>query len=109
MSSQLVSAGFPARGFASESWAQRFVSPIERIVSLVILAALSPLIAIAAIAIFLLSRRPPLVAHLRAGQFGTPLWTLKFRTMWPTPAACGKPRLSLIECIVDDIGPEFKR
>jgi exopolysaccharide production protein ExoY len=108
MSSQLVSAEFPAREFASESWALRFVSPIERIISLVMLAALSPLIAMAAIAIFLLSGRSPLVAHLRVGQFGTPFWTLKFRTMWLTPAASCKPRWGLIERIVDDTGPEYK-
>ena len=108
MSSQPVSAEFPAREFAGESWAQRFVSPIERIVSLVMLVVLFPLIAMTAIAIFLLSRRSPLVAHLRVGQFGTPFWTLKFRTMWLTPAASGKPRLGLIERIVDDTGPEYK-
>jgi lipopolysaccharide/colanic/teichoic acid biosynthesis glycosyltransferase len=108
MFSQLAPAEFCAREFASESWAQRFVSPMERMASFVMLIVLFPLIAMTAIAIVVLSGRSPLIAHRRVGQFGTAFWTLKFRTMWPTSAASAKPRFGLIERIVDDIGPEHK-
>ena len=54
-----------------------------------------------------LSGRSPLVAHLRVGQFGAPLWTLKFRTMWPRRSqAIGG---GLIEYIIDERGPGDKR
>jgi exopolysaccharide production protein ExoY len=90
------------------NWAQRFVSPIDRMVSLVMSAVLSRLIAMTGSAIFVLSGRSPLIAHLCVGQFGNPFWILKFRTMSPSPARFGKPRLSLIQYIVDDTGPEYR-
>ena len=38
-------------------------------------------------AVAILSGRPPLVAHRRAGRNGHPFWMLKFRTMWDDRAA----------------------
>ena len=32
-----------------------------------------------------MSGKAPLVAHLRVGQFGRPLWVFKVRTMWDVP------------------------
>jgi lipopolysaccharide/colanic/teichoic acid biosynthesis glycosyltransferase len=32
--------------------------------------------------IAILSRRSPLVAHLRVGEYGRPIWIFKLRTMW---------------------------
>jgi exopolysaccharide production protein ExoY len=80
---------------------------VERIASFLALIILSPLLALVAAAIVTLSRRSPLVAHLRVGQFGTPLWTLKFRTMWPTPKP-GLPSATLVEYIVDESGMDYK-
>jgi exopolysaccharide production protein ExoY len=84
-----------------------FVRLFERAASLVTLILLAPLLGLVAITIAALSRRSPLVAHLRIGQYGAPLWTLKFRTMWPRPAAGGF-RLELIERVIDDRGPQYK-
>lgn len=48
-----------------------------------VLAVLSlPVILAAAAIIFCLSRRSPLVAHLRVGQYGRPFWMWKLRSMW---------------------------
>jgi exopolysaccharide production protein ExoY len=44
---------------------------------------MSPAFLVVAAAIFLLSRRSPLVADFRVGLNGCPFWMLKFRTMWP--------------------------
>jgi lipopolysaccharide/colanic/teichoic acid biosynthesis glycosyltransferase len=60
---------------------------------------------VTALAILILSRGSPLVAHLRLGRYGTPFRTLKFRTMWPAER-CG--RLTLLECIGDVAGPNLK-
>ena len=77
----------------------------ERIVAVLLLAALSPVLAITGILIAALSRRFPLVAHQRIGQHGRPFWTLKFRTMWPAPRRSGG---GLLERIVEEPGPEIK-
>jgi exopolysaccharide production protein ExoY len=57
----------------------------------------------------LLSRKSPLIAHRRVGQYGSELWVLKFRTMWqrgggPLTAA----DLLSIEFIDDEAGPGRK-
>src|SRR6185437_11555994 len=51
-----------------------------------------------------LSRRPPLVAHLRVGRFGRPFWMLKFRSMWNS----GEPARGIIECLPEADVPEVK-
>jgi exopolysaccharide production protein ExoY len=84
------------------------IRPLERVGSLVASVLLLPIMAPAALAIALLSRRSPLVAHLRIGQYGEPFWTLKFRTMWPS-AMRGGFRFEFVERIVDECGPEYKR
>jgi exopolysaccharide production protein ExoY len=59
---------------------------LERLFALIMLLILSPLIALIAIAICVLSRHGPLVRHTRVGWQGRPLPMLKFRTMWDTHA-----------------------
>jgi exopolysaccharide production protein ExoY len=54
----------------------------EQAVGLVLLALSSLLTVPSAIAIAILSKRSPFVAHLRVGKNGKSLWTLKLRTMW---------------------------
>jgi lipopolysaccharide/colanic/teichoic acid biosynthesis glycosyltransferase len=49
-------------------------------------SAASPVIAVSALTISILSRRSPFVAHLRVGQYGQPIWVLKLRTMWDRSA-----------------------
>jgi exopolysaccharide production protein ExoY len=107
MSTQPVTADFRACRVATEGGIWNLIRPLERVASLALLVALSPGMLLAAIAISVLSRRSPLVAHLRIGQFGAPFWTLKFRTMWGKAAGVG--RAGFIEYIVDECGPKYKR
>jgi exopolysaccharide production protein ExoY len=81
----------------------------ERVASAVLLAAISPVLGASAVAVSLLSRRSPLIAHRRIGWCGSTLWLLKLRTMWDqsSPQAGKSPRW--IEHIHDDQGPETKR
>jgi exopolysaccharide production protein ExoY len=67
-------AGFPA-------W-RPLPEVAERVAGCVLLAVASPAVAVSALAISLLSRRSPFVAHLRAGKDNKPFWMLKLRTMW---------------------------
>jgi len=108
MSSHSALAVIPSDRFARARGIWDVVRACERAASLLILLAIFPLMVLAAIAIFVLSRQSPLVAHLRVGQFGIPFWTLKLRTMWPS----GSPpmrRVRFIEYIVDESGMESKR
>jgi len=77
----------------------------ERLGAVLLLIALSPILCVTGILIFALARRSPLVAHQRIGQHGRPFWTLKFRSMWPTPP---RPQSWLVERIVEEPGPEIK-
>jgi exopolysaccharide production protein ExoY len=77
----------------------------ERFGAILLLAALSPVLCVTGILVFALSRRSPLVAHQRVGQYGRLFRTLKFRTMWPTAAP---PQSWLVEEIVEEPGPEIK-
>jgi exopolysaccharide production protein ExoY len=106
MATQSAIVELPASRAARESAVWGIIRVAERAASVSLLLVLSPLIAAAAATIATLSRRSPLVAHLRTGQFGAPFWTLKFRTMWSGTAQSGRRRL--IEYIVDECGPEYK-
>jgi exopolysaccharide production protein ExoY len=78
--------------------------------SAILLLVLSPLFLGIAIVILLLSRKSPLIAHRRVGQYGSELWVLKFRTMWQRSDAPAKVSDILsIEFIDDEIGPGRKR
>ncbi len=58
-----------------------------------------------AAAVACLSRRSPLIAHRRVGQYGRLLWVLKLRTMWDS----SEPRSrGWIEFIDDETGPGQK-
>jgi len=81
------------------------LSVLERIVALCVLVALAPMMLIVAISTAVLSRMSPLIAHRRLGLGGSPLWVLKFRTMW-RPG--GRGRFALVEYIVDESGPRKK-
>jgi len=73
----------------------------ERTAALVLLVALSPAMAAAAVAIVFDSRRGPLIAHRRIGFHGETLWMYKLRTMWNRDAA---GPLRWIEYVEDDGG-----
>jgi len=78
---------FPSIQFARASTREsvRAVSVaelLERSAGLVLLLASLPILFTAALAVAALSRRSPLVAHLRVGKNNTPFWMLKLRSMW---------------------------
>jgi Sugar transferases involved in lipopolysaccharide synthesis len=98
---------FPAYRAAREGRIWNLIGLLERAASIPLLVLLSPPMVLVAAAIAVLSRRSPLVAHRRAGQFGVPFWTWKFRTMWGDAVAVGPA--GLVEYIVDECGPEYKR
>jgi lipopolysaccharide/colanic/teichoic acid biosynthesis glycosyltransferase len=54
----------------------------ERIASVALFAALSPLVAGSALVVTIASRRSPFIAHRRVGWRGETLWMIKLRTMW---------------------------
>jgi lipopolysaccharide/colanic/teichoic acid biosynthesis glycosyltransferase len=79
---------------------------LERAVSAVALVALFPAFAILSAVICVLSGKTPLIAVLRVGRYGTPLWVIKFRTLWNVPRKPGVP--ALLEHVVDEHGPARK-
>ncbi len=81
----------------------------ERLASAILLAAVSPVIGASAIALSLLSRRTPLIAHRRVGWCGTTLWMVKLRTMWDEDSTTAGRESTWIEYIHDDVGPDNKR
>jgi len=88
----------------------------ERVASLALFAAVSPVLVGSALAMTLRSGRTPLIAHRRVGWQGSPLWMLKLRTMWPATSPATQddaegvrpPRSGWIEYIDDDLGPHLK-
>jgi exopolysaccharide production protein ExoY len=86
------------------SMARGFSLPdmVERAAGLVLLVAASPVIATTAIAVAALSRRSPLIAHLRVAKDGKSFWMLKLRTMWPANNNNEGHRRAWIERIVAD-------
>ncbi len=59
-----------------------FFSLVERPIAFVSLAIAAPILIATGCAVWILSRRSPLVAHRRVGQFGRKFWLFKIRTMW---------------------------
>jgi exopolysaccharide production protein ExoY len=87
----------------------RAVGICERVASVALFAAVSPVLAASAVTVSLLSGRTPLIAHRRVGWRGTTLWMLKLRTMWgPSPEVL-RPRSLWVEYIDDESGPRQKR
>ena len=66
------------------------VHAFERVAATLALVALAPLWAAVATVIVILSRRSPLVCHMRVGRRAEPLPMLKFRTMWNPSEAPGR-------------------
>lgn len=80
----------------------------ERIASAGLLAAVIPVLAASAAALWLLSGRTPLIAHRRVGWRGATLWVLKLRTMWGGGGATPVRRTGWVEYIEDEAGPGSK-
>jgi lipopolysaccharide/colanic/teichoic acid biosynthesis glycosyltransferase len=83
----------------------------ERLASVVLFTAVSPILVASAVTLSALSGRVPLIAHRRVGWRGSTLWMLKLRTMWNhesgTEQRSGRTS-GWIEYIDDVEGPERK-
>ena len=80
----------------------------ERLGSVALLVAAAPLVTGAALVVWILSGRSPLIAHRRVGWQGAPLWMLKLRTMWDG-SATPRGRSGWIEYLEDEFGPMRKQ
>lgn len=109
----MASIPVPRQAAPIQDPAWQTVAICERLASVMLFAALSPILLASAVAISLLSGRAPLIAHRRVGWRGATLWMLKLRTMWGTEVGeADRPagRTSgLIEFIEDGDGPELKQ
>lgn len=72
---------------------------IEQSAGLVLLGLATPVIGVTALAVAVLSRRSPFIAHLRVAKDGQPFWMLKLRTMWPVE---GQGNRGCVERIIAD-------
>lgn len=77
----------------------------ERLCAALLVVLFSPLLIACAAAVWVLSRRAPLVAHRRVGRFGEPFRMLKLRTMWDGGAGL---EFALVERLGDEHVPENK-
>ena len=98
---------FARQGTSQSDSSAQAVAVCERLGALVLLLGALPVMALAGLALWILSGRSPLIAHRRVGWQGASLWMLKLRTMWRGGAA-SVPAAEWIEPIDDDMGPEFK-
>ena len=99
----------PREAGAGRDFKSQLGSACERVFSAGLLGVLSPLIGGSALAVSLLSRRTPLIAHRRVGWRGETLWMLKLRTMWGGGLSAGGSRRGWVEFIDDTAGPERKQ
>lgn len=77
----------------------------ERLAGAILFVLALPVMAAAALVVWMLSGRSPLIAHRRVGWRGRTLWMLKLRTMWGGDADSER---AWVEHIDDDTGPEQK-
>lgn len=91
---------------ASERSQPLFVAALERAAGIALIAFTAPVTIASAATIAILSRRSPLVAHLRVGKDDQPFWMWKLRTMWDAKS----PRRShrWIEYVVADPSDDNK-
>lgn len=92
----IESVGFQLTRVGKQTFIWRAIGAGERVLSALLLLLFLPLIVCAAVAVAILSRRAPLIAHLRVGRQGHPIWVLKLRTMWKADAG-GAWTISLVE------------
>jgi exopolysaccharide production protein ExoY len=98
----------PARASA----ASLLWSVAERVLAGALLIALLPALAAVSLAVALVSRKSPFIAHRRVGRYGQEFWILKIRTMWDSQRPSAPRAGSWIEYVIEYIGdthvPAFK-
>lgn len=79
----------------------------ERITAAALLIILLPCVIAASILVIFASRRSPIIAHGRMGQYGRQIWVLKLRTMWTKGPASYRvwPLIERVSCV---LAPELK-
>jgi lipopolysaccharide/colanic/teichoic acid biosynthesis glycosyltransferase len=82
-------------------------SVVERVLAASLLIVLLPALAVLSLAVALISRKSPFIAHRRLGRYGQEFWMLKIRTMWDLKASAPASR-AWIEYIRDTHVPAFK-
>ena len=95
----------PSLSLASTYQASAPVPVWERAFALGLAIASLPLLIVLMLSVRILSGRSPLVAHLRVGYRGEPLWMLKLRTMWE---ASGPESTGLVERLPNTRVPAAK-
>jgi exopolysaccharide production protein ExoY len=109
----LASIPVPRQAASVRNPAWQTLDICERLVSVGLFLALSPILVASAATLALLSGRVPLIAHRRVGWRGSTLWMLKLRTMWNTEGGGAGGRSGRvsgwIEYIEDGDGPEQKK
>ncbi len=101
-----TAAGWKAGG-RSRGWEVAAIA--ERVLALLALAALLPLLIVAAAVVVLFSRRSPLVAHARVGRNGKEIRVLKLRTMWSAEASNPGTSPLFVEHLPREPVPEVKK
>jgi exopolysaccharide production protein ExoY len=79
----------------------------ERSTGLFLLVLSSPLLIASVVIVWILSRRSPLVAHLRVGKDNRSFWMLKVRSMWESGISASGPA-GWIEYVVADPSEDGK-
>jgi exopolysaccharide production protein ExoY len=80
----------------------------ERVLAGTLLIAFLPALAVTSLAVSVVSRRTPFIAHRRLGRYGQEFWMLKIRTMWDRKRHAGHKTGGWIEYIRDTHVPTFK-
>ena len=103
---EIADAGTGAFLYGRFTW--RMIAVAERLLAALLLLLWAPFLLAAAVVIAMLSRRPPLIAHRRAGSHGRQIWVLKLRTMWGGDDDSDPSGFQLVERLPDRPVPEVK-
>jgi lipopolysaccharide/colanic/teichoic acid biosynthesis glycosyltransferase len=84
----------------------------ERVLAGALLIALLPALAAVSLAVAIVSRKSPFIAHRRLGHHGQEFWMLKIRTMWDRHQAAAPKRRGWIQYVIEYLSdthvPVFK-
>lgn len=104
----MASLPIPRESLAADGSFWNAIEVCGRAFAALLLLVSFPAMLGAAIVIWLLSGRSPLIAHKRVGWRGSVLWVLKLRTMWEEPRRARRS-FAWVEFIEDEEGPERKQ
>jgi exopolysaccharide production protein ExoY len=85
----------------------RAISSVERLLALILSVASLPVLVCGAVAVAVLSKQAPFVAHRRLGLSGRAIWVWKLRTMWSSGQRVAS-RPIFVEVLPDTSVPQRK-